>query len=73
MGKSLVIILVITLLIIGGGVYFFISSGKIPKSQSLGEQIYTQTQNPIKVKVPETNPFKIETNPIKAIYPNPFR
>ena len=72
MGKTLVIILVIILLICGG-VYFFISIGKIPKSQSLGEQIYTQTQNPIKVKVPQTNPFKVETNPIKAIYPNPFR
>ena len=83
MGKSLVIILVIILLI-GGGVYFLISSGKIPtpliknkqtqpQPQSLGEQLYTQTKNPIKDKIPETNPFKVETNPIKAIYPNPFR
>lgn len=78
MGKTGIII-VLVLLLVGGGVYFFMTNGKIPSvgkktaSPSLGEQIYTQTKNPLEEKLPETNPFAVETNPIKAIYPNPFR
>lgn len=40
---------------------------------SLGSNILDKTQNPIKNKLPEANPFqKIETNPLKNIYKNPF-
>ncbi len=39
---------------------------------SLGEQIYTKTVNPLEDKLPETNPFSVETNPAKKAYPNPF-
>lgn len=78
MGKTGIII-VLVLILIGGGVYFFMTGGKIPnigkktEGPSLGEQIYTQTKNPLEEKLPETNPFAVETNPIKAIYPNPFK
>lgn len=79
MGKTgLIVVLVILLLV--GGAYFFITNGKIPnplsqksESPSLGEQIYAQTKNPLEEKLPETNPFAVETNPVKAIYPNPFK
>ena len=79
MSKTVLIITLI-LILLAGGVYFLITSGRIPNplskkttGTSLGEQIYQQTKNPVKVKIPETNPFAVETNPIKAIYPNPFR
>lgn len=40
---------------------------------SLGSQIFEQTQNPLKGKLPPTNPFeKTETNPLKDVYQNPF-
>ncbi len=41
--------------------------------ESLGGQIFEQTQNPLKNKLPPTNPFeKTETNPLKDVYQNPF-
>lgn len=41
--------------------------------KSLGGQIFEQTANPIKEKLPETNPFtKTDTNPLNAVYKNPF-
>lgn len=76
--RNTVIIIVLVLILIGGA-YFLMISGKIPNSlnkktqtQSLGEQIYTQTKNPLEEKLPETNPFNVETNPAKKAYPNPF-
>lgn len=39
---------------------------------SLGEALYEDAANPVKNVVPETNPFSGETNPLKAIYKNPF-
>lgn len=40
---------------------------------SLGGRIFEQTQNPLKGKLPPTNPFeKAETNPLKDVYQNPF-
>lgn len=79
MGKTVAIIALV-LLLFAGGIYFFITSGKMPNplskkddSPSLGEQIYNQTKNPLEDKLPETNPFAVETNPMKTIYPNPFK
>ena len=41
--------------------------------ESLGGQIFEQTQNPLKGKLPPTNPFEeTETNPLKNVYQNPF-
>ncbi len=38
---------------------------------SLGAQIFQQTQNPIKKKLPDVNPVK-NANPIQGAYTNPF-
>lgn len=77
MGKTGIIIVLV--LILAGGAYFLVSTGKvsnplIKKTQapSLGEQIYTQTQNPLKDKIPQTNPF-VKVNPFKGVYKNPFK
>ncbi|MDO8408029.1 MAG: hypothetical protein Q7S95_02215 [bacterium] len=41
--------------------------------ESLGSQIVEQTNNPLKGKLPPTNPFEeTETNPLKDVYQNPF-
>ncbi|MBI2056564.1 MAG: hypothetical protein HYT37_04300 [Candidatus Sungbacteria bacterium] len=40
---------------------------------TLGGQILGKTQNPLKGELPPVNPFeKIETNPLKDVYVNPF-
>lgn len=72
-------LILIAILVIAGGAYFLISTGRVPNPKtleteniSLGEQIYTQTKNPLEEKLPETNPFAVETNPVKKAYPNPF-
>ena len=78
MGKTGIVVGILLIIVIGV-VYFFVSSGKIPnplskKSEdpSLGEQIYTQTKNPLEDKIPQTNPFT-KVNPFKGVYKNPFQ
>lgn len=73
------LVLVLLLVI---GVFFFwqISSKKKTASQlseevissGLGAQLLEKAQNPIKDKLPETNPFQEDINPLKDVYQNPF-
>ncbi len=52
------------------------SSQKVPTSQkapTLGSQIFEKTQNSLQGKLPETNPFKDQKNPLNVIYKNPFK
>ncbi len=43
-------------------------------SQSLGAQVYEQSQNPVKDQVPENNAFKNSSaNPVSQSYKNPFQ
>lgn len=42
------------------------------KPAGLGSELYESVNNPVEGKVPETNPFKTETNPLKDVYKNPF-
>ncbi len=48
--------------------------GTIPREEaSLGAQLFEEAANPVKGKLPETNPFEqVNTNPIDTIYKNPF-
>ena len=41
-------------------------------SAGFGAQILEKSQNPIKDRLPETNPFEKNTNPLKDVYKNPF-
>ncbi|MEK7664016.1 MAG: hypothetical protein AAB340_01005 [Patescibacteria group bacterium] len=41
------------------------------EDDSLGGQIFEQSQNPIQEKLPDTNPVK-NANPIEGAYTNPF-
>ena len=76
--SKIVLIIILILALLGGVAYFLISSGKLSnplnkntQTTSLGGQIYNQTQNPLKDKIPETNPFS-KVNPFKGVYKNPF-
>ena len=42
-------------------------------SAGLGTKLFERTQNPLKDKLPQTNPFVgNETNPLKNVIKNPF-
>ena len=41
--------------------------------KSIGSQVFEKANNPIKDKVPETNPFKTQTNPFTKTETNPFQ
>lgn len=78
-----IVIGVLVLLLIVAGIWYWQSREAPPPPQEepagVGAQIFEKAQNPVADKVPETNPFestpnpfKKETNPLKAIYQNPF-
>ncbi|TRZ64172.1 MAG: hypothetical protein D4Q79_02160 [Spirochaetia bacterium] len=75
--KIIIGVVIVALLAVAG---YFVWKSYFPKPaaptqeapQSLGAQIYENIQNPIENKVPETNPFKAETNPFTNAYKNPF-
>ena len=81
--KTTIIAAVVTLVIVAGvGFWFWSKSKQAPSSQeapSLGSKIFDKTQNQLQGRVPDanpfetvSNPFKKETNPMRAIYTNPF-
>ncbi len=41
-------------------------------SVGFGAQVLEKSQNPIKDRIPETNPFEKNANPLKNVYKNPF-
>lgn len=76
----IIAVIVIAVLILAGAWWW--QKNKKPETTSpqigeqepagLGGQLYESVNNPIEGKVPETNPFKTETNPLKDVYKNPF-
>ncbi len=78
---KLPIIAIFAVVIIAALAFWWWQNGKeaevlqLPETEqpaSLGSQIYESVSNPVGGKVPETNPFKTETNPLKDVYKNPF-
>lgn len=67
--KLLYFILFVLLLL---GVFFILQKNRRAPAQGMGGQIYEKIQNPLEDKLPETNPFSVETNPVKKVYKNPF-
>lgn len=41
-------------------------------AQAIGGELFEKAQNPLKDELPQTNPFKAETNPFKNTETNPF-
>lgn len=80
MNKKPIAYIVIAVIIALGTASYFVIKGTLKKdvpsletreNQSLGAEIYSGVQNPGE-KLPETNPFEKETNPLKGVYTNPF-
>lgn len=82
--KPLIIIGAVVILLVAGGVgFWYWSKGRqapsAPEVPTLGSEIFEKTQNPLKGKLPDTNPFDDQpnpfgdkTNPIEKAYTNPF-
>lgn len=74
MKKAIIITIIIILFV---GLTFLLKEEKEPKAEpedvGLGSFLY-QGMNPEEesMEIPETNPFKEETNPIKKVKTNPF-
>lgn len=81
MGKNIIIIIATIIVLILIGAWWWQKDKKssilpvnVPEqgSAGLGGQLYESVNNPVENKVPETNPFNTETNPLKGVYKNPF-
>lgn len=70
------VIAVIAALLAAAGIwYWYRQKDTAPQdvpARSIGGDIFEKTQNPLKDELPETNPFKAETNPFKDKETNPF-
>lgn len=71
--QKIIIIAAVAVLTIAVGIGFWYWSKSKQEAPSLGDQLFEKTQNPLKGKLPETNPFKEQVNPFDTIYKNPFR
>lgn len=61
--KAILVVLVLVVLAIAGGFIYWQNQKQVEQqetesSASLGSEIYESTQNPVKDKIPETNPFE---------------
>lgn len=73
--KKIIIIIIIIVIVLSVGLIFFLKKDIDTgiKDGGLGTFLYQKTiQGDKSFKMPETNPFKIETNPIKKVKTNPF-
>lgn len=77
MNKKVLVVALIVVAVFAVGGYFVWQKLSAPKvaepPKSLGGELFEEVANPIKEKLPETNPFtEAETNPLDAVYKNPF-
>ena len=75
--KFVIIVGIIIALLVIGGVVFWYFGGEVPfvgqkeegavveVKDGLGAKALEKTNNPLSNELPETNPFKIKTNPFK--------
>lgn len=65
---------VLAIVVIGAGVWYWQrrKAPVPPPPPSIGGEIFEKAQNPLKDELPQTNPFKAETNPFKETETNPF-
>ncbi len=66
-------IAVLILALIVGGIWYWWARKAAPGSAGLGERIFEKVQNPLKDELPQTNPFKAESNPFQKAETNPFQ
>ncbi len=68
------LIIIITIVVITAVVVYIVQKGEEPaEEEGLGSSLYKQIEGQKEaMEIPETNPFKAETNPLQGVKTNPF-
>jgi len=68
------VIIIVTIVVIAAVVIYVLQKGEEPaEEKGLGGSLYEQIEKQKEAaEMPETNPFKAETNPLKGVKTNPF-
>lgn len=72
----LIALAVLAATLVAAGVWYWQRQPLAPPpetpAQTIGSELFEKAQNPLKGELPQTNPFKAETNPFKNAETNPF-
>lgn len=68
----LVALAAVVIALIAAGIWYWQRQQPETLDQGIGGEIFEKAQNPLKDELPQTNPFKAETNPFKNTETNPF-
>lgn len=59
--------------LVAAGIWYWQRRAVSPEiPETIGAELFEKSQNPLKDELPETNPFRAETNPFKNAETNPF-
>ncbi|MDP3727061.1 MAG: hypothetical protein Q8R35_00290 [bacterium] len=68
----LIALAVAAIVLIAAGVWYWQRRSAEAPAGTIGAELFEKAQNPLKDELPQTNPFKAETNPFKNTETNPF-
>ena len=67
---------VLVIALVAAGIWYWQRGQAVPPAdmpvKTTGAELFEKAQNPLKDELPQTNPFKAETNPFKNTETNPF-
>lgn len=73
---KLVAVIILAAALIAAGIWYWQRRQPAPPAETpveaIGGELFEKAQNPLKDELPQTNPFKAETNPFKNTETNPF-
>ena len=70
--SRLIALAVAAIVLIAAGVWYWQRRSAEAPADTIGAELFEKAQNPLKDELPQTNPFKAETNPFKNTETNPF-
>ena len=79
---KIIAVIILAVILAAAGTWYWQKKTPAPREESggLGARIFDTAQNPLKERVPDTNPFSADTNPFdarinpfKSEYKNPFQ
>lgn len=74
--SRLMVLALLAAALIAAGVWYWQRRQPAPPAETpveaIGGDLFEKAQNPLKDELPQTNPFKAETNPFKNTETNPF-
>lgn len=69
----LIAVAALAVVLIAAGIWYWRHrSAPATPTSTIGAELFDKAKNPLKDQLPQTNPFKTETNPFKNTETNPF-